>query len=123
MPKRTNVWYNLDIQYGGYMIKKIRLLVIIVLFIPLRVVCAEELEIDSKNAVLFNLNNNEILFEKSKDEIIKVASMQKIMTSIVAIENIENLDEEFYIESLDGLDPELLVVGFYPGERDPAIGV
>ena len=98
--------------------KIIRLLLFIFFIFPFINVYADDFEITSKNAVLFNLNNNEIIYEKNKDEVIKVASMQKIMTSIVAIEHIDNIDEEFYMEGymLFGLDPELLTVGFYDGE-------
>ena len=98
--------------------KLIKILLLIFFIFPFINVYADDFEITSKNAVLFNLNNNEIIYEKNKDEVIKVASMQKIMTSIVAIEHIDNIDEEFYMESymLYGLDPELLTVGFYDGE-------
>ncbi len=99
--------------------KVIKIFLLLLFSFPLIIVSAEEFNISSKNVVLYNLTNNEILYEKNKDEIIKVASMQKVMTSIVAIENIQNVDEEFYIESymLEGLDPELLTVGFYEGEK------
>ena len=97
--------------------KLFRLLLLLFLFIPISIKAAVP-DINSKNAVIINLNNNEILYEKNKDEEIKVASMQKIMTSLIAIEKIENLDEEFVIPSgmFDGLDPELAVVGFGEGD-------
>ena len=43
------------------------------------------LDINSKNAVLYNLNDDNVIYEKSKDEKIQIASLTKIMTSIVAI--------------------------------------
>ena len=45
--------------------------------------------------------------------------MQKVMTSLIAIEKIDNLDEEFTLPSgiFDGLDPDLAVVGFSSGDR------
>ncbi len=97
--------------------KILRLLFILILFIPI-VIKADNIDINSKNAVMLNLNNNEIIYEKGKDEVIKIASMQKVMTSLIAVEKIENLDEEFVIPSgmFDGLDPELAVVGFQPGD-------
>lgn len=97
--------------------KVLRLLFILFLFIPIGI-RAEIIDINSKNSVMINLNNNEIIFDKGKDDVIKIASMQKVMTSLIAIEHIENLDEEFVIPSgmFDGLDPELAVVGFKSGD-------
>ena len=97
--------------------KVLRLLFILFLFIPIGI-RAEIIDINSKNSVMINLNNNEIIFDKGKDEVIKIASMQKVMTSLIAIEHIENLDEEFVIPSgmFDGLDPELAIVGFKSGD-------
>ena len=51
------------------------------------------LDINSKNAVLYNLNDDNVIYEKSKDEKIQIASLTKIMTSIVAIENIDNIND------------------------------
>ena len=47
------------------------------------------LDIKSNNAVLYNLNDDTIVFSKNAHEITKIASLTKIMTTIVAIENIE----------------------------------
>lgn len=90
---------------------------ILFLFIPISV-RAEFADINSEHAVMINLNNNEIIYEKGKDDVIKIASMQKVMTSLIAIEKIENLDETFELPSgiFDGLDPELAMVGFKPGD-------
>lgn len=95
--------------------KRIKLLLLIFLFIPFSI---KAIDINSKNAVMINLNNNEIIYEKSKDEVIKVASMQKIMTALIAVENIENLDEEVTLDYgiFANLDPELAVAGFHEGE-------
>ena len=93
-----------------------KLLLLLVLFIPFNILALsnDDIAINSNNAIVINLNNNEIIYEKNKDEIISVASMQKIMTSIVAIENINNMDESFVIPEgiLSNLDPELMMVGF-----------
>lgn len=79
----------------------------------------QALEINSSNAILYNLNNNEVIYEKDSDEVIKIASMTKIMTSIVAIENIEDLDTKVVItnEMLEGLkERNASVVGFKVGD-------
>lgn len=97
--------------------KLIRLFIFLFLFIPISIK-AEVPDINSRNAVMINLNNNEVIYEKGKDDVIKVASMQKIMTSLIAVEKIENLSEEFVLPSgiFDGLDPDLAVVGFSAGD-------
>ncbi len=97
--------------------KLIRLFIFLFLLIPISIK-ADVVDINSRNAVMINLRNNEILYEKGKDEEIKVASMQKVMTSLIAVEKIDDLDEQFVIPSgmFDGLDPELAVVGFKPGD-------
>ena len=78
------------------------------------------LEIYSQNAILYNLNDDTILFSKEADEKIPIASLTKIMTAIVAIENISNLDEVVTVPSqaLEGLaQKNAMVVGFLPGQR------
>ena len=59
------------------------------------------LEIDSKHAILYNLNEDKIIFEKNSNEITSIASLTKIMTTIVAIENIEDLDAKVTITEKD----------------------
>ena len=63
------------------------------------------LDTRSNNIILYNLNNDEILYEKNSHEPIKIASLTKVMTGIVAFEKIDDLDREVLItaEMLDGL--------------------
>ena len=63
------------------------------------------LDTRSNNIILYNLNNDEILYEKNSHEPIKIASLTKVMTGIVALEKIDDLDREVLItaEMLDGL--------------------
>ena len=49
--------------------------------------------ITSKNVVLYNLNDNNVLYEKNASDSVSIASLTKIMTTIVAIENIKDLME------------------------------
>lgn len=97
-----------------------KLFVLIILFIPFNIYALsnDDISINSKNAIVINLNNNDIIYEKNKDEVINVASMQKIMTTIVGIENIDNEDESFVIPDgmFSSLDPELVKVGFESGD-------
>lgn len=73
------------------------------------------LEIESKNGILYNLNTNEIIYDKNSEEIIKIASLTKIMTSIVAIENIDDIKKEVTIteDMIKGLvESNAMVIGF-----------
>ena len=62
---------------------------------------ATDFDINAKNAILYNVSDNEILYEKSADEKVSIASLTKIMTSIVAIEKIDDLNEYITITSKD----------------------
>lgn len=51
-------------------------------------------KLTSPNAILVRLKDNAILMQKNSQEKIYPASLTKIMTAIVAIENLPNLNEE-----------------------------
>ena len=87
-------------------------------FVPYDV-CADELDIHSQNMVLYQLNEDKIINEKNKDERISVASLTKIMTAYVAIQHIQNLDEQVKLTNqvFQGLaEANAAVVGFQVGE-------
>lgn len=65
---------------------------------------ADEIDIYSGNAILYNLNDDEVLFEKKKDEKVSIASLTKMMTALVAIENIEDLNEKVSFVKSDYID-------------------
>lgn len=95
--------------------KILYLSIILFIFIPF----VRAIEIKSNNAILYNLNNNEILYEKNSEQTIKIASLTKIMTAIVAIENIEDINKQVTItyDMLKGLREEnALVLGFRVGD-------
>lgn len=77
------------------------------------------LEIDSKNAIMYNLDNGEILFEKDSNQRIQIASLTKIMTALITLENIDDIDKQVVItyNDLKGLQEENLVTaGFTVGQ-------
>lgn len=76
------------------------LIILISLLIPTNVF-ATNLEIESKSAIVVNRETNEILFEKDKDLQLPIASLTKIMTVIVSLENINNLEEKVIITNND----------------------
>ena len=100
-------------------IRKILLLLILLIPFNAFALSDDDISIYSENAIVINLNNNEIIYEKNKDEVINIASMQKIMTVLVAVENIDNTDESFTIPDgmFSDLDPELMIVGFDYGDK------
>ena len=57
--------------------------------------------ITSKNVVLYNLNDNNVLYEKNASDSVSIASLTKIMTTIVAIENIKDLNKDILIKTID----------------------
>lgn len=88
----------------------------------------KEFELSAKNAILYNLTDNFILYDKDSNEEVQIASLTKIMTAIVAIENINNLDEKITIkkEVFNNLE-EYAQAGFKIGQettyRDLLYGV
>ena len=86
--------------------KKITITVFIILYSILPIINIKALDTYSKNAILYNMNEDKILFEKDSNEKVKVASLTKIMTTIIALENINDIKEEtkMPIEAFKDLD-------------------
>lgn len=102
--------------------------VILLLYIPILNINAEEFNITSEHVILYNMNEEKVLYELASEERTQIASLTKIMTTIVAIENTSNLDEEVTItkEALKGIE-DYTQVGFKAGNvatvRDLLYGV
>lgn len=79
---------------------------------------AKELELDSEKYILYNLNDNKVLLEKNSDDKTQIASLTKIMTVIVAIENIEDFNKKVLItkEMFKNIEWDVAVAGFKVGE-------
>lgn len=91
-----------------------------ILLILLSIKNVQALDINSQNAVLYNLNDNTVIYEKNKDSITSIASLTKIMTTIVAIENIDDYNKEVTInyDMLKGLKEEnAYVIYLQVGEK------
>lgn len=81
-------------------------------------------DLHSQNAILINLNAQKILMEKHSEEIIFPASLTKIMTTLVAIENISDLQKRIFLpESMfsDLYAANASMAGFLPNEKVAAI--
>lgn len=100
--------------------KKIKLLLLLFIMSFCINVNAVEFELNSNHAILYNLNDNSVLYEKNSTDKTSIASLTKIMTGIVAIENIDNLDEKVKLTNADfkGLrEANLATAGFRVGEE------
>ena len=81
--------------------KKIFNLLLIIISFSFINVYAQEFEISAQNVILYNLNDNSVIYEKNSEEKVSIASITKIMTSIVALENIDNLNDYVTITQED----------------------
>ncbi len=99
--------------------RKIIISVILNILLLFNVVNAEELNLSSQKYILYNLNEDEVLLEKDANEKASIASLTKIMTVLVAVENIDDFDEKVTItsEMLNGIDWDVQVVGLKVGEK------
>ena len=96
-----------------------KLLLLIGLLIPFSIYALEYPFTNSKNVEIYDLNDKKVLYEIDSTEVVSIASLTKIATSITAIENIDNLDEEVVITvgMLRTVDPEASVAGLRAGDR------
>ncbi|MFJ7183462.1 D-alanyl-D-alanine carboxypeptidase family protein [Lysinibacillus xylanilyticus] len=79
-----------------------------------------DVNLHSSNAILVNLDTNKILLDKGSDEIIYPASLTKIMTVLVAIENIPNIQEKILLPKSifkDLYEENASMAGFLPNEE------
>ncbi len=93
------------------------LIIFLFLLIPINI---NALEINSNHAILYNMNEDMVLYEKDADTRTYIASLTKIMTTIVAIENIDDINEYVTIpyEGLEGLiEANASVAGFRLGQK------
>ena len=69
--------------------KKIVLLIIVFMSFSSKVYAQELLE-NAKSGILIESSSGKILYEKNKDERLSIASLTKMMTQLIVLENIEN---------------------------------
>lgn len=78
----------------------------------------------SPHAILIRLNDYTILMQKKSEEKIFPASLTKMMTAIVAIENLPNLQEQIILPSSmfqELYNADAAMAGFQPNEKVRAI--
>ena len=81
-------------------------------------------KLNSPNAILIRLTDDAVLMQKNSEEKIYPASLTKMMTAIVAIENLPDLKEEIKLtnSTFQGLyEADASLADFQPGEQIKAI--
>ncbi|MFJ7368889.1 D-alanyl-D-alanine carboxypeptidase family protein [Lysinibacillus sp. NPDC098008] len=79
-----------------------------------------DVDLYSSNAILVNLDNNQVLLDKNSEERIYPASLTKMMTVLVAIEHIQNLQQEVVLPKNifhDLYEKNASMAGFLPNEQ------
>jgi len=79
--------------------KKLKIILIIILFIPLNVLAIELPELNSNKFIIYDRTTNKVLNELNSNEKTSIASLTKIMTVITAIEHINNLEDQVIVTS------------------------
>lgn len=82
-------------------IKRVFSLILLVLTLTCVNVYAEEFSVTAENIVLYNLNDDSIIYEKNSEEKVSIASITKIMTALVALDNIDDLSDTVVITEDD----------------------
>ena len=92
---------------------------IILFFLFTTNVFASQLNLESEKYILYNLKDNEVLLEKDSHVETNIASLTKMMTVIVAIENIEDFNEKVTItrEMIKDIESDVAVAGFKVGNK------
>ena len=81
--------------------KKVFILIIFIITISISNVYAEKLNIYSDNAILYNIEENKVMYEKNPDEKVQIASMTKVMTALVVLEHEKDLQKEINFKNVD----------------------
>ncbi len=94
------------------------LLISLIILIPTNIK-ALELDISSKNAILYNIDSKEIVYEKNAEDKVQIASLTKIMTAVITLENVDDLNKQIIMtkEDYKGVaEANLVTSGFTIGE-------
>ena len=98
--------------------RRINKLILIILLL-FDIVFASETTLKSKNYILYNMNDNTIIDEKDSHKEVNIASLTKIMTVLIAIENIDNYSEKITITNnvFSDITWDIHTTGFKVGEK------
>lgn len=98
--------------------KKI-LFLLFILIIPLRIYGLTYPSVNSKIVEIYDLNDNEVLYEIDSNKKTYIASLTKIATVMTAIENINDLNHKVTITSkiMNTVNPAASVAGLKVGDK------
>jgi len=98
--------------------KKFRILILLFVMFYVPSVWALEFDITSDYVILYNLNDDKVLYELNSNDKAQIASLTKIMTTIVGIEKSTDLNKEVVIgsEVFVGIS-DYTKVGFHVGDK------
>ncbi len=84
----------------------------------LSIINAKEVSLNSKRYILYNLNENKVIDSNREHERISIASLTKMMTVIVSIEKVKDLDKKITITSqmVDSIPWDVMKFGFKKGD-------
>ena len=74
---------------------------LLLIVIPIFNVYAKDFSVTANKIILYNLNDDSIIYEKNSEERVSIASITKIMTALVALENIDDLSDTVIITEND----------------------
>lgn len=57
------------------------------------------IDVKSNNVIMYNMNDNSIIYEKNAYDKVQIASLTKIVTAITVLNNVEDLNKEIVITS------------------------
>lgn len=95
------------------------LIIFIIMFSFFIEVKAYEVPTVSSKSILFkNLDTDEIIYEQNSDEVRKLASITKVMTALVSIENIKDFNEKVIVtwDMIKDIDIDYSMAGFKTGD-------
>ena len=90
----------------------------ILFFVPFNCFALDYPYLDSKAVVVYDKSDDKLLYSYNNEEIKSIASLTKIVTTIVSIEKISNLDDEVIITSdiINSVDPVASKAGLRVGD-------
>lgn len=98
--------------------RKLFISIITILLMP-TVLCGLEIkDLHSTNVIVYNMDENKIIYEQNSEEVTSIASLTKIMTTIISIENIKDLNEKVTVteEMLRGIPWDASIAGLEVGD-------
>lgn len=88
-----------------------------------RMVSMDTSKLNSSNMILINLENGRIIQARADEQRIYPASMTKLMTVLLSLEELEDLSDAIYLDEVifsDLYESNASLAGFLPGETVPA---